>query len=95
MTDDRQQPAQRAQVLFIPDRRDRRDLYKTALTNASGEFTIRTVPPGSYTVFAADAQDGSILDPAVLAKLEQRGQRVTVTTSSNITLSLRLLSPPR
>jgi large repetitive protein len=95
VTDDRQQPAQRAQVLFIPDRRDRRDLYKTALTNASGQFTIRTVPPGSYTVFATDPQDGSILDPAVMAKLEQRGQRVTVTTSSNITLSLKILSPQR
>jgi protocatechuate 3,4-dioxygenase beta subunit len=95
VTDDRQQPASRAQVLFIPDRRDRRDLFRNAVTNASGQFTMRNVPPGSYTVFAADPQDGSIFDPAVMAKLEQKGQRVTVTNSSNITLSLKLLSPSR
>jgi hypothetical protein len=95
VTDDHQQPVSRAQVFFIPDRNDRRDLFKTAITDAGGQFTLRNVPPGSYTVFAADPQDGSILDPAVLSKLEQRGQRVTVATSSNITLSLKLLSPPR
>jgi Carboxypeptidase regulatory-like domain len=95
VTDDRQQPVSRAQVFFIPDRRDRRDLYRNATTNANGQFTIRTVPPGSYTVFAADPQDGSIFDPAVISKLEQKGQRLTVTSSSNITLNLKLVSPSR
>jgi len=95
VTDDRQQPAPRMQVFFIPDRRDRRDLYKTAATNNNGQFTIRTVPPGSYTVFAADPQNGSIFDPAVISNLEQRGQHLTVGNSSNITLDLKVLSASR
>jgi hypothetical protein len=92
VTDDRQQPPSRAQVFFIPDTHERRDLFKTAMTNASGQFTLRNVAPGSYTVFAADFQNGLNLDPAVMTKLEQKGQRVTITSSSDITLSLKLLS---
>src|SRR6185369_4159686 len=92
VTDDHQQAASRAQVFFIPDSRERRDLFRTAIANANGQFTLRNVAPGSYTVFAADFQNGLNLDPAVMTKLEQKGQRVTITSSSDITLGLKLLS---
>jgi hypothetical protein len=92
VTNDRQQPVMRAQVVLVPDRRERRDLYKIGITDASGQFTIRSIPPGSYTAFAVDAADsGSIFDPVVMKKIESKGQRVTVSESSNTGLNLKVI----
>src|SRR5438093_1127587 len=53
---DRQQPAPGIQAILIPDRtRDRIDLYKTAITDQSGRFTMTGIPPGDYKVFAWEA----------------------------------------
>src|SRR5262249_16803309 len=49
-----QQPALRTQVVLVPDRRERRDLYKTAGTDPNGHYTIRAVPPGPYTAYAVE-----------------------------------------
>ena len=92
VTDERQQPASRIQVVFIPVRRERRDLYKMGMTEASGQFTLQGVPPGSYKAFAIDpAEMTSFFDPAVMQKFEPRGQAVNVAESSNLTVDLRVI----
>jgi len=92
VTDERQQPASRIQVVFIPDRRERRDLYKMGMTDASGQFRLQGVPPGSYKAFAIDPSEmTSFFDPAVIQKFEPRGQAVNVAESSNLTVDLKVI----
>src|SRR5262249_33063469 len=49
---DSQQLISNAQVVLIPDQRDRHDLYKFVITDANGQFSFPSVAPGSYKVFA-------------------------------------------
>jgi len=81
-----------AQVVIIPDQRTRHDLVRVIPTNASGQFTVRSVAPGAYKVFVwQNVERNSWFDPAVLAAYEQYGTPVTVTASSSITLDLRVI----
>jgi hypothetical protein len=96
VTDDRQQAVSRVQVLLVPDRRERRDLYKTGGTDPNGRFTIRSVPPGSYTAYAVDPNNFALIfDPVLNAKSQPKGQHITVGESSNLTVDLVVVAPPK
>ena len=89
---DSQQLISNAQVVLIPDQRDRHDLYKFVLTDANGQFTFPAVAPGSYKVFAwENVEQFSWFDPPVLARYEAQGVAARVTESSNVTLELKLI----
>jgi hypothetical protein len=89
---DSPQSVTNAQVVIIPDQRTRHDLFKVVPTNASGQFSFRSVAPGPYKVFAwQNVERNSWFDPAVLAAYEQYGTPATVSASSNVTLDLRVI----
>jgi hypothetical protein len=89
---DSQQLASSAQVVLVPGQRDRHDLYKFALTNQNGQFTLPSVPPGSYKVFAwENIEQFSWFDSAVLARYEALGMPVTLNQSSTVTLDLKVI----
>ncbi|HYR87234.1 MAG TPA: carboxypeptidase-like regulatory domain-containing protein [Terriglobia bacterium] len=90
--DERQQTVPNAQVVLIPNRRERNDLYRPATTDASGHFTMRTIPPGDYKIFAwENIERNSFFDPDVLRQFEQKGKPVIVGESSNATVDVTVI----
>jgi hypothetical protein len=90
--DDRQQPVANASVVLVPDRRERLDLFKSTVANASGQFTIQGVAPGAYKVFAWEAiEQFSYFDPDVLRQYEQNGKAITIEDSSKATIEVKAI----
>jgi hypothetical protein len=80
------------QAVLIPEMRNRADLYKTAGTNADGQFTIRGVTPGDYRVFAwEDLEPFSYFDGQVLQKYEQQGKLIHIKEASNETADVKII----
>lgn len=68
-----------AQVVVIPDDRQRDYLYKSAVTDQNGVFMLTAIAPGRYKVFAWERIEPSAwTDPRVLAEFEDQGVRVEV-----------------
>jgi hypothetical protein len=81
-----------AQVVLVPDQRDRYDLYRLATTDPAGSFTLRAVPPGSYKAFAwQQIERNSWFDPVVMRAYEQNGVPVRSGGSSDVTLDLNVI----
>ena len=59
---------QSARVTAVPvNGSPRRDLYKSANSAADGTFTLSTLPPGSYKLYAwEDVEEGAWLDDEFL-----------------------------
>jgi hypothetical protein len=80
------------EVVLVPEQRRRLDLYKTAITDKSGRFTIPEIPPGSYRLFSWEGIDpNAYYDPDVLTRDEARGVPVRVAPSSNGTIDVRII----
>jgi len=91
--DDRHQPVAAALVALIPDRlRERVDLFKPAMTDASGRFTIRGITPGDYKLFTwTDLDPGSYFEPSVLQSAEPVSKPVHILESSKETVNLTVI----
>jgi len=91
--DNDRNPVRGAQVVLIPNReRSRTDLYRTATTDQNGRFTIRTIVPGEYKVFAwEDLEPFAYNDPDFLRKYEERGTPVAVSEISKSTIETRII----
>jgi hypothetical protein len=80
-------------VVLIPDRRERRDLYKFTFSDAAARFTFRGVPPGSYKVFAwSDIERNAWFDADVLRAYEQYGTPVDIAVSANLNANVKLIA---
>jgi protocatechuate 3,4-dioxygenase beta subunit len=89
---DSQQLLPRVQVVLIPNQRDRHDLYRTTSTDTNGHFVLRSIPPGSYKLFAWEGiEQFSWFDDSVLARYETQGIPTTVNVSSDVTLDVRMI----
>jgi len=78
---DRNDPMSNAKVALVPDfaYRNRDDLYRSAVTDAAGKFTISGIPAGDYRVFAwDDIVDGAWEDAEILRNVESRGKAVRI-----------------
>jgi hypothetical protein len=90
--DERQEPAANVQVVLVPDRRERKDLYKPGRTDINGRFRILGIPPGRYQIFAwQNMQDFSYFDPDVLKQAEGKGRSVIVQESSQAVVDVTLI----
>ena len=92
----RQQPSSEVQVVLIPDRnQDRIELYKTATTDTNGHFTIRSIEPGEYKVFAWEALEPfSYFDSDLMRTIESMGKPVRVSESDKLTVELKVIPSP-
>lgn len=80
------------QVVLVPGRRHRTDLFIRAVTDANGRFRIAGIPPGEYKAFAwTGLEDYGYFDPAVLDSYEVRGRAVQVEESSRQLLELQAI----
>jgi hypothetical protein len=69
-------------VALVPDfsNRSRDDLYRVAITDASGKFKMQGIPAGDYRAFAwEEIIDGAWEDADVMRDVEARGKMVRIT----------------
>jgi hypothetical protein len=61
-------------------------------TDQYGRFTIKSVDPGEYKVFAwEDVETGAYMDPEFVKPVEGQGESVTIRESSRESLQLKLI----
>lgn len=89
------QPAPGTLVLLVPDQSRHahaRD-FRRAMTDSSGRFSIRSVAPGDYHLFAFESVDNSSLsDPEFLRQFEDRAASVHVKDNDDVTVHAEVIS---
>jgi len=96
--DDRSEPSVNVKVVLVPEPplRRRWDLYKTITTDQFGNFTLRTVAPGDYKIFAwEDADDNIWTTPEFLREDEGRGKLIRIGTAANEKLDVIVIPAKR
>ena len=88
ITDALLQPSSGTQVALVPDqRRDNRELFYAATTDARGRYTLTNIRPGDYKLYAWEAiAYGQWFDPNVVKKYETNAQPVRLLESDRKTL---------
>jgi protocatechuate 3,4-dioxygenase beta subunit len=89
--DSADKPVAGATVVLVPlDRRQNRGLYATRVADASGQFSIRSLAPGVYKVFAWEQAivAGSYYNATFLSRYEDRGQSVNLTQTATGTVTI-------
>jgi hypothetical protein len=94
LTDDRGQPAEGTVIAFPVDEAkwvESSRLVRTARPDQVGRFEFRLLPSGDYLVAAVDyVRDGDWNDPAYLAALQEKAEKVTVREGETPTVTLTL-----
>ena len=95
VVDAKRLPARGVQAVLVPDdRRDRAELYKTAITDDAGRITLTGIAPGNYKLFAWEALEPyAYYDPKVIERFEQQGTPVHVTETSTVNVDVRVIPP--
>ncbi len=76
--------------------RERRDLYRTAITDERGRFTLLPTLPGEYKLFAWEDFEGfAYMDPDFLRKYEELGTPVNVAPSGASDVEVKLIPASR
>jgi hypothetical protein len=81
-------------VAIIPSvtHRGNMNLYKTASTDQDGNFTIRGVAPGDYSILAWEVvEPNAWLNSDFLKPFESRSQRITLIGTSSTEVSVRVI----
>lgn len=69
----------------LPDLRKRRELYLSVASDSSGNFTLKSIPPGSYKLFAWEwAAPDSWQNAEFLRPYETAGQPIRITSSGKL-----------
>jgi hypothetical protein len=90
-----QQGAPGAIVVLVPDgeRRKLARFYKTAITDQNGSFSIKSITPGDYRVFAWDElEEGAYMDPDFLQGFEAKGKTISLRPQARESVQLGVLS---
>jgi hypothetical protein len=87
-------PVADAVVVAVPETRFRShpDRYRKALTDQSGRFTLRGLPPGDYTLFAWESLDGeAYYNPEFLKSFEGQGKALHVEEGVRVSAPLKTI----
>jgi hypothetical protein len=81
--------------VLIPDdakRRERRDAYHTATTDQYGRFTLKSVDPSEYKLYAwDDIESDAYMDPDFLKPFESQGMEMRIHEKSKESAQIDLL----
>jgi flavin-dependent dehydrogenase len=91
--DSRGQIVQGAVVVLAPDAalRNREDLYRRADTDQHGNFTLRGLPPGAFTLFAwMNVEGAAFLKSDFMKDFEERGKAVRVVRGQTMKIEVPL-----
>src|SRR6185295_11946962 len=87
--DEAGQPMPGSQVVLIPNRRDRTELFRPVTAASAGRFTIPSIAPGEYTLAAWEAMEPyAYFSPEHIAQAERAGKSIRVSESSNQTVGI-------
>jgi hypothetical protein len=78
--------------VIAPANRKRIDLFKTASSDSSGQFTIRGVPPGIYKVFAwRELERNIFLDQSFMERFETYGAPAHVDEGGHVNVTTTII----
>ncbi len=83
-----------AVVVAVPETRFRShpDRYRKAVTDQSGRFALRGLPPGNYTVFAWESVDSeAYYNPEFLKNYEGQGKALRVAEGDRASLPVKTI----
>jgi hypothetical protein len=87
-----QNPVASTAVFLVPtgERRVNMQLYRTALSDANGKFTMNGIVPGQYELFSwQDVVQGAYQNEDYLRRYEGRGSNIAVMRSTTVTVEVR------
>lgn len=97
LDDKNQRPVAGAIVALVPQedgRRNRAMYYRTAVADASGQFTLKGIIPGTYKLFAwDDIEPGAYMDPEFMKQWDSKVTAKTLREGALETISLSVLRP--
>jgi Carboxypeptidase regulatory-like domain len=94
VTDDTGKPVSGANVTLIPDQRqdDWQERFRNASTKADGKFSVGTVQPGEYRLYAwLGAEPGAPQDAEFRKPFEDRAAVVKVEANGKQTVELKVI----
>jgi hypothetical protein len=93
LVNEQSRPVPGAQAVLVPDQsRQRIELYKIAVTDQNGHFTIQGIMPGEYKIFAWEAMEQfAYFDSDFLRQSEQKGTPVNISESSKVTAQVKVI----
>jgi protocatechuate 3,4-dioxygenase beta subunit len=95
VVDNESQPVAGTIVAIVPDvqRRTQSSLFLTTTTDSNGQFVLRAIPPGDYSLFAwEDIEDGAWTNNEYLKSIEGLGKPVHLTEGSSEKIELKPIS---
>src|SRR5580692_6553325 len=93
-THQKDEPLADAVVVAVPAERFRGhpERYRKALTDQSGRFTLRGLPPGDYTILAWESVDGeAYYNPEFLRSYEGQGRQVHLEEGRRASITLKAI----
>jgi hypothetical protein len=92
VVDSARNPVPGVEAVLVPADYDRNDLYRTAISGQNGQFSIRSVSPGNYKLFAwEDIEPFAYTDPDFLRRYENLGVPIKISESQNMMVEARLI----
>jgi hypothetical protein len=96
-TDQKNETIAGAVVVAVPEERlrGRPALYRKAVSDQNGRYTLRGLAPGTYTLFAWESVEGEeYYNPEFLKPYEGQGKAVHVAEGAHITQQLPTIAGP-
>jgi len=87
-------PFSGATVVLVPEegRRKEERLYKSTSTDQDGQFSLRGITPGDYTLYAWETvEHGAFMDPEFLRPYKDRGKPLHVDEGSKLNSQVDLI----
>lgn len=94
MVTNQDEPAVGSSIAVVPSsaRRVLPHYYRFSTADNTGRFRIEGIVPGEYKVFAFDDVDvNDCYEPEFIARVEQKGVRLTVSSRGSATLNLEVI----
>jgi protocatechuate 3,4-dioxygenase beta subunit len=83
------QPAAGITSVLVPDDRQRLDLYRSVITDTSGQYRFENVAPAGYKLFAwEDVEKNAWLDRAFLSMVEDQGVPLALNAGAATNIAL-------
>ena len=96
-TNQKDEPVPDAVVVAVPEAhfRSHPDRYRKAVTDQSGRFILRGMPPGDYTLFAWESVDGeAYYSPEFLKTYEGQGKALILSEGERQSIRIKAIPAP-